>query len=172
MRPRGLPIGNLTSQFWSNVYLHPLDLCVRRELGCRGYARYVDDFALFSDDPAALWAWKAVLRERLERLRLRFHEGSAQVAPCAAGIPWLGFIVEPGRVRVKARKVRHTTRHLQARYRAWRHGRISFGEFDASVQGWLNHVRHVNSLGLRAPVLAPFTLPPGDEPKYRGRSRR
>jgi reverse transcriptase-like protein len=42
-RPRGLPIGNLTSQFWSNCYLHPFDQFVARELGCRAYLRYVDD---------------------------------------------------------------------------------------------------------------------------------
>ena len=48
-RPRGLPIGNLTSQFWSNCYLHPVDEFVKRELGCRAYLRYVDDLALFAD---------------------------------------------------------------------------------------------------------------------------
>jgi RNA-directed DNA polymerase len=170
-RPRGLPIGNLTSQFWSNVYLHPLDLFVRRTLGCRGYARYVDDFTLFADEAAPLWAWKAALCERLTRLRLRMHEGSAPVAPCSAGIPWLGFVVYPDGVKVKARKVRHTTRHLHARYAAWQTGRISFGEFDASVQGWLNHVRHADSLGLRAHMLTPFELPAGFQPQYRGRGR-
>ncbi len=50
-RPRGLPIGNLTSQFWSNCYLHPFDLFIKRELGCKAYLRYVDDFALFADNP-------------------------------------------------------------------------------------------------------------------------
>jgi hypothetical protein len=49
-RPRGLPIGNLTSQFWSNVYLNDFDWFVQRQLGCGAYLRYVDDFALFSDD--------------------------------------------------------------------------------------------------------------------------
>ena len=49
LRPRGLPIGNLTSQFWSNCYLNPLDWFVTRELGCDAYVRYVDDFALFAD---------------------------------------------------------------------------------------------------------------------------
>jgi hypothetical protein len=53
-RPRGLPIGNVTSQFWSNCYRHPLDLFVKRELGCKAYLRYVDDFALFSDSKAEL----------------------------------------------------------------------------------------------------------------------
>ena len=51
-RARGLPIGSLTSQFWSNCYLHPFDQFVTRELGCRAYLRYVDDFALFADTSA------------------------------------------------------------------------------------------------------------------------
>ena len=50
-RPRGLPIGNLTSQFWSNVYLNDFDWFVQRELGCGAYLRYVDDIALSGSDP-------------------------------------------------------------------------------------------------------------------------
>lgn len=68
-RPRGLPIGNLTSQFWSNCYLHRLDLFIKRELGCKGYLRYVDDFALFADNKQQLWKWKTALKQRLAALR-------------------------------------------------------------------------------------------------------
>lgn len=57
-RPRGLPIGNLTSQFWANVYLNELDQFVKRQLRCPAYLRYVDDFLLFADDKRTLWAWK------------------------------------------------------------------------------------------------------------------
>lgn len=53
--PLGLPIGNLTSQFWSNCYLDPLDHFIKRELvHCGAYLRYVDDFAPFGDDKAQL----------------------------------------------------------------------------------------------------------------------
>ena len=55
-RPRGLPIGNLTSQFWANVMLHPLDLFIKQELHCRAYLRYCDDLLLFADDTATLHA--------------------------------------------------------------------------------------------------------------------
>jgi RNA-directed DNA polymerase len=170
-RPCGLPIGNLTSQFWSNCYLHPLDLFVKRELGCNAYLRYVDDFALFSDSKAELWSWKAALRERLARLRLTMHENSTQVAPTATGIPWLGFVVYPTHKLLKARKVRHASRRLGMLYGAWHEGAISFAEFDAAVQGWINHVRHADSWGLRGHVLAPFVLPAGFEPHYPGRVR-
>jgi RNA-directed DNA polymerase len=50
------------------------------------------------------------------------------------------------------------TRRLAARYDAWRRGEISFGDFDASVQGWINHVRYADTWGLRAHVLKPFEL--------------
>ena len=159
-RPRGLPIGNLTSQFWSNCYLHPLDQFVKRELGCRAYLRYVDDMALFSDSKAQLWAWKRGIAERLARLRLIFHKESAQVSPVSAGIPWLGFVVYPTHRRVKARKVVQGTRRLTDRFDAWRSGRISFAEFDASIQGWINHVRYADSWGLREHVLSHFVWGP------------
>lgn len=74
---RGLPIGNLTSQFWSNCYMNPLDPFIKRELGCAAYLRYVDDMALFSDSKNQLWEWKLQLIHRLEKMRLTIHAASA-----------------------------------------------------------------------------------------------
>ena len=156
LRPHGLPIGNLTSQFWSNCYLHPLDIFVKRELSCKAYLRYVDDFALFSNSKSQLWNWKAKIIERLEGLRLRIHENSAQVAHCEMGVPWLGFVIYPNHKRLKARKAVHATRRLRQSYESWQCGEISFGEFDARVQGWINHVRYADTWGLRKHVLKSF----------------
>jgi retron-type reverse transcriptase len=153
-RPRGLPIGNLTSQFWSNCFLHPLDQLVTRGLGCAGYCRYVDDMALFGDSKARLWAWKAALVGRLAGLRLTVHPGSAQVARSAAGIPWLGFVIYPEKRLVKARKTVESTRRLSACFDAWRAGETSFARFDAAVRGWVNHVRYADTWGLRERVLS------------------
>ncbi|MES9902606.1 MAG: RNA-directed DNA polymerase [Sedimenticola sp.] len=151
-RPRGLPIGNLTSQFWSNCYLDPFDHFVRRELGCKAYLRYVDDLALFSNSKKELWTWKQAIIKRLQRFRLIIHESATQVLPVECGIPWLGFVVYPTHRRIKARKARKATRHLGSQMQAWRQGRISFAELDASVQGWINHVRYADSWGLRRTV--------------------
>jgi RNA-directed DNA polymerase len=152
-RPRGLPIGNLTSQFWSNCYLHPFDQFVKRELRCRAYLRYVDDFALFSDSKRQLWAWKRALIERLANLRLVIHESKAQVLPVDCGIPWLGFVVYPTHRRVKARQVRKAVRRLEDRLDASQAGQINFAHLDASIQGWINHVRYADTWGLRKHVL-------------------
>jgi Reverse transcriptase (RNA-dependent DNA polymerase) len=173
-RPRGLPIGNLTSQFWANCYLHPIDLFVKRELRIPAYLRYVDDLALFADRRQTLWAAKRALVERLAAVRLTLHADSAQVLPVAGGIPWLGLIVYPDHRRVKRRKVVAASRRLTARYDAWRRGEITFAEFDASVQGWIGHVRHADSWGLREHVLSRFDLsgrcPP--KPPAREKTRR
>nr|AEQ20335.1 hypothetical protein [uncultured bacterium EC5] len=99
------------------------------------------------------------------------RERATQVVPTAAGTPWLGFVVYPDQTLVKARKVRHGSRHLGAQYEAWRSGEISFAEFDASVQGWINHVRHADTWGLRQHVLAPFELPPGARMAHARRGR-
>jgi hypothetical protein len=102
LRPRGLPIGNLTSQFWANCYLNPFDHFVKRELRCPGYVRYVDDMLLFGDDKRQLWEWKQAVVGRLARLRLTIHP-AAQPRPVTEGIPFLGFIVFPERRRLKRR---------------------------------------------------------------------
>lgn len=152
-RPRGLPIGNLTSQFWSNVYLTPLDRFVTRDLRCPAYLRYVDDFALFSDSKRQLYEWKRAIIKFLYTLRLTIHEPQAQVIPCEHGIPWLGFVVYPTHRRVKSHNVVKFSQRLRTRWAEYCAGKISFAEFDASVQGWINHVRYADTWGLRTHVL-------------------
>ena len=151
-RPRGLPIGNLTSQFWANVYLTGLDHFIQRELGCRGYVRYVDDIVLFADSKTVLWDWKALLERRLAALRLTIHPG-AHPRPVEEGLPFLGFVLFPYRRRLKRRKgirMARKLRHLAGEYRA---GRLPLARLTASVQGWCNHARYANTVGLRKAVL-------------------
>jgi RNA-directed DNA polymerase len=76
-RRRGLPIGNLTSQFFVNVYLDGLDHFIKEVLGAP-YLRYVDDFALFDDDPAVLAEWQARIAAHLARRRLSLHPGKTR----------------------------------------------------------------------------------------------
>lgn len=151
-RPRGLPIGNLTSQFWANVYLDPLDHFVERDLRCTGYVRYVDDLLLFGSTKAEPWRWKREVCSQLERLRLAIHPG-AHVRPVAEGFPFLGFTVSPTRRRLKRRKGVHFQRCLRAKLEAWSHGQLAEARVVASLQGWLNHVRYGDTLGLQRSLL-------------------
>ena len=148
-RSRGLPIGNLTSQFWSNVYMNALDWFVVKTLGCRAYLRFVDDFALFSNSKKQLWAWKKAVTGFLATQRLTVHERSAQVQPVASGIPWLGFVVHPNHRLLKRRNAVNFSRRLRRNMDLYASGDITFAELDASVQGWINHVRYADTWGLR-----------------------
>ena len=163
LRPRGLPIGNLTSQLWSNVMLDPLDWFAQRSLGCGDYLRYVDDFALFDDDKARLWHAKQAVMDYLAGLRLTIHAPQAQVLPTRCGIPWLGFVVYPTHRLLKRRNAVNFTRRLDRNIGDYRAGRISFAELDASVQGWINHVRFADTWGLREQVFAAHPLRGGGD---------
>lgn len=157
-RPRGLPIGNLTSQFWANCYLHALDLFVTRELGCGAYLRYVDDFLLFSDDKAQLWQWRTAILIQLAALRLTMHEEKAQVRPSTEGIAFLGFLLYPDRRRLLARKGYNYRRKLRGLLQTYAQGQIGRATIDQSVRGWINHLRYADTWGLRRSILKEVQL--------------
>ena len=134
--------------------MNALDWYVIRELGCSAYLRYVDDFALFADGKRQLWEWKEAVLAFLATRRLTVHESAAQVQPSASGIPWLGFVVYPTHRLLKRRNVVNFARKLAENYDVFRAGGITFAELDASVQGWINHVRYGDTWGLRTALLA------------------
>ena len=165
-RPRGLPIGNLTSQFWANVYLNGLDHFIKRRLHCPAYVRYVDDLLLFADDksvgavhePPLLHAWRAEIIAYLSSLRLTVHERAAQPRPTATGVPFLGFQVWPDHRRLKRRNAVHARRRLKSLVAAYHRRDIDRQHLDAGVKGWINHARYGDTWGLRRSVLKSVIL--------------
>ena len=170
-RPRGLPIGNLTSQFWANCYLDPLDQFIKRELKCRAYLRYVDDSLLFADDKVTLHYWGQETLDFLADLRLTWHEERAHPRPVTEGIPFLGFIVFPTHRRLKRRKGIAFRRHLKALLRAYAAGQISFEQLDASVQAWINHARYGDTWGLRRALFNELVIASGQVQRKPGVGR-
>lgn len=109
----GLPIGNLTSQLFSNVYLNVLDQFMKRELRCRHYGRYVDDFYVVSADKEWLLSIVPKVKTFLfERLGLDFHEGKLKVTSVWHGVEFLGAWLKPHRIYVSRNCVRRITRKL------------------------------------------------------------
>jgi hypothetical protein len=152
-RPHGLPIGNLTSQFWANVYLDSLDQFVKRELKCPAYLRYVDDFLLFSNDKASLHKWRKAIIDLLACQRLTLHESEAQVFPVVTGIPFLGWRIYPDHLRLKRRNGVAFQRRFSLLLREYADGIIPLQRVDAAVQGWVAHVQHGQTWGLRRALL-------------------
>ena len=157
-RRRGLPIGNQTSQFLSNVYLNPLDHFVLRDLKPALYLRYVDDFVLFSDDERALTEMRAAIAEFLSRLRLILHEGKSRVYRCQDGVTFLGWRLFPGRTRLPRPQVVRARRRLDKLARSFHRGELDFSDVSARVNAWLGHVKWGDTAGLRHRLLSRFIL--------------
>lgn len=152
-RPRGLPIGNLTSQWWANCFLNELDQFVKRELSCKPYLRYVDDFLLFADDKKTLWEWRRKLVGKLQSLRLVIHEERAIPRPVTDGIKFLGFVTYPEKRLLKREKGIAYQRKLKRMLVS-----ANAKTLRASVQGWLNHLRYGDTWGLRKAILGSSNL--------------
>src|SRR6185437_10005969 len=89
----GIAIGNLSSQFFANVYLNELDQFVKHELRASRYMRYVDDFVLVHESRAQLMAWQdAIARFLGERLRLEL-KAEVRLRPLDSGIDFLGYVL-------------------------------------------------------------------------------
>lgn len=158
-RPRGLPIGNLTSQFFANIHLHPLDLFVKHNLRVRGYLRYVDDFLLFGDDRSALKAQGQCVREYVKTLRLSIHPDKFRLTATDQGVDFVGFVVFPdGRVRLRDDNVRRFVRRF--RRQAWcvRTGRMQLDDLQQRTRSWIAHASHAQSRQLRRKIFCDIEL--------------
>ncbi len=128
----GLPIGNLTSQLFSNVYLNVLDQYMKRTLHCVHYGRYVDDFFVVSADRE--WLCSLISEVRLfvgQSLGLALHEGKTQIIPARQGVEFLGASVKPFHTvagRVAIRRMRPKIKQSIQNIPLSNESLISFGE--------------------------------------------
>ncbi len=152
---RGLPIGNLTSQFWANVYLDSLDHLVVQLPGVHGYLRYMDDQLLFGDDKRALWAAEGFIKQfAAERLCLTIKARATVLAPVTEGIPWLGFRIFPGHVRLDHQSKQRFVRKLRWSIARANSTLLADENEVARAASLCGHVAHANTLSLRRSLLA------------------
>ena len=147
---RGLPIGNLTSQYLAGFYLSPLDHFIKDHRGVRAYLRYMDDLVLFADNKAVLHRHQAAIRRFLgEKLSLALKDRATQLAPVSQGLPFLGFQVFPGLVRLQRAGWSRFKQKVRAREQAFREGILDEPDLVQSVQSLLAHVQHGQTRRLR-----------------------
>ena len=105
----GLPIGNLSSQFFANIFLDVLDQFVKHELGARHYIRYVDDFVLLHESPQQLNAWHAAIVGFLpSRLGVELNPRKTILQPVARGVDFVGHVIKPWRRTIRRRTYNDT----------------------------------------------------------------
>ncbi len=156
-REKGLPIGNLTSQFFANVYLNGFDHYVKEVLGCRAYVRYVDDFAVCADDKAFLWDVKEKMVEYLgQHLRLRLHPVKTRVYQTREGVEFLGFRIFLDRVRLRKENVRRFMARLKRMRTDFQSGTLGKEKIIQRITSWIAHARWADSARLRRVCLKAY----------------
>ena len=151
-RRRGIPIGNLTSQFFGNVYLDPLDHFISERLRLRRYLRYADDFCCFHDDKAVLTAARAAVTEFLGGLRQHLNDGKSRIRQVKEGIEFLGFVTRPEQLRLNQTAIRRQRRRLRRLRAAYAAGALSWNDVRASLDAWNAHAAHGTTWHLRRHV--------------------
>ncbi|MDC8449327.1 MAG: reverse transcriptase/maturase family protein [Nitrospira sp.] len=153
-RRAGIPIGNLTSQFFANLYLDDFDQYIKQVLKVRPYLRYVDDMVVLDHDKVRLGEIRAAVREQLAIDRLRLHPRKAHISPVADGLNLLGYVVYPSRRRLRSDNGHRFGRKLRTMAKAYRTGRLEGSTVMASVQSWIGHAQHADTEGLRRAIFS------------------
>jgi len=150
MAKRGLPIGNLTSQFFANLYLNELDYFVKFDLREKYYLRYMDDFLVFGNDKNELNVIKEKIRDFLgNKLALNLHEGKSQIYKTKNGIKFLGFRIFRNHRRLTSDNVRRFRKRLKRFTYLFENDKIKADEICDSVRCWAAHSKYANSFNLR-----------------------
>ena len=143
---KGIPIGNLTSQLFANVYLNELDQFIKRTLKRRYYIRYMDDFLTFGESKQELWLAKEQIAEFLKtKLDLGLHPKKANVFPVNKGIEFLGYKVFGNYCILRKSTVKRFVKRVKRYKREIRTGVMLPEKLPLAIQSWQAYAKFANS---------------------------
>lgn len=149
-RGTGIPIGNLTSQLFANVYLNEFDQYMKHVLKIRHFARYTDDFVIVMEDKAALIDILPSIRSFLqESLQLDLHPRKVTIRTYRQGIDFLGYVLRPHYRLIRTRTKRRMFRKLHMRLEGHAQGIGSAESTEQSLQSYLGVLSHADTYRLR-----------------------
>lgn len=135
---KGIPIGNLTSQIFANIYLNKLDKFVKNELRIKYYIRYADDFVILSNEKEYLKNLIPIIDQFLrDNLKLSIHQEKIVIRKLIQGIDFLGYIVLPQYLLPRTKTRRRIFRKLGQK--------IGSEAFHQTLQSYLGYLKHANS---------------------------
>ena len=146
----GIPVGNLTSQLFANIYLNRLDQYIKHTLGAKYYMRYMDDFILLSPDKEQLRRWLADIERFLrDELKLELNPKTTILA-AKNGIDFVGY-----KHRATHRKVRpDSVKRIKKTIKKYESGKITKEQLQKSIASWTGHAGHADSYNLQKKVIA------------------
>ena len=154
---QGMPLGNLTSQFFANVYLNELDQYVKHQLKAKYYIRYVDDFTIIDTSKERLEKYHILIKNFLQNnLALELHPDKSKIIPLQRGIEFLGFKIFSHYRLLKKRNQCKLKRKIQEIYSLYKQHYIDFDSVYNFMEGWCAYAQHANTYKLRQKFLLEF----------------
>ncbi|MFH0701713.1 MAG: reverse transcriptase/maturase family protein [Candidatus Woesearchaeota archaeon] len=151
---KGMPLGNLTSQFLANVYLNELDQFIKRKLKIRYYLRYVDDFVILDNNKDKLRVYRQEISNFLTiNLKLHLHPHKTSIRSIKQGITFLGARIFPFHRLLKKGNVPKLERKIFLLQEEFELNKIYYDQIYAVFEGWLAYAHHYNTYILRQKVI-------------------
>lgn len=163
LTPKGIPLGNLTSQLFANIYLAELDNFVKHVLREKHYLRYMDDFCIIHHDKAHLQNLRVKIEKFLhDELQLNTNK-KTQVFPVSSkqggrSLDFLGYRIWPTHRKLRKDSIQRITRSLKRLQRHYATGRINLSDVRPVVHSWLAHANHADTFGLKSKILSSFPM--------------
>ena len=147
---QGLPIGNLTSQFFANIYLNELDQFIKHSLKCKYYVRYVDDFVILDESRENLYQLKQEIDKFLQqKLSLKLHPKKSIIQDVNKGIDTLGYLIKSTHILVRKWVVRNFKKRLFLFQKDLPENKVDLNFILSSINSYYAHFMHASSYRLR-----------------------
>ncbi len=146
---KGMPLGNLTSQFFANVYLNELDYFVKHTLRAKFYIRYVDDFIILHRSKKRLEYFRKEIEKFLTKLKIKLHPDKSKIVAFRNGISFLGYRVFYHYKLL----VKRNLRLLKIKVLMFRNNEIPTDKFAEFFEGWCGYAKWANSYKLRRSIV-------------------
>lgn len=146
---KGMPIGNLTSQLFANIYLNELDQYVKHKLRIRFYLRYMDDFIILSDKKFRLTELIPVIKNFLKvNLDLELHPDKIKIINLNHGIDFLGYVIFPHHIIPRTKTRKRLIKKIGERIMEYKKGSITAESLYQTIQSYLGYLQHSNAYKL------------------------
>ena len=144
-KDKGIPIGNLTSQLFANIYLNELDQFVKHLLKIKYYFRYVDDFLIFSESKQKLHIYKYKIKEFLKTLKLETPYKKTSIYRINGGVDFLGYKVHPTFTRIRKSNIKRFIKRIKRLKNSFLVNSILKIKVESSIQSWIGYTSHADS---------------------------
>ncbi len=147
---KGLPIGNLTSQIFANIFLDKFDWFIKKQLRIKHYFRYADDFAIVDQDPKYLESLVVLIGNFLnEKLDLNLHPQKVEIRKFSQGVDFLGYVIFPYYITLRTKTKKRMFRKIKFNKEKLDQGLMTKESFNQSIQSYYGIPKHCNGYKLK-----------------------